>query len=251
MGVRMKFRFLLMAGVMASPLPAATPAPELAALPAVHESDSWTYIDTFERAPSVWRQTHDEVSVVHVLDDGLAFSSRQVGQTGTPAEHMVGRDWSRFRSIGGKEVVVNRPLAFPLVAGKSWDLQYTDPAPANHAHKSETYDLHYRVAGWEDVDVPAGHFHAIKIESTGHWTAETAPGATSVAVAHTDGQGSLAQVVTRRAPVAATVEGRLYKAFWYVPEVGRWVKSVEEFYDVNGNRSERYTGALESWHRAA
>ena len=28
--------------------------------------------------------------------------------------------------------------------------------------------------------------------------------------------------------------GKTYMAFWYVPAVGRWVKSVEEFYDANG-----------------
>jgi hypothetical protein len=41
--------------------------------------------------------------------------------------------------------------------------------------------------------------------------------------------------------------GRLYKAFWYVPEVKRWVKSVEEYYSSGGVRNERYTQELESF----
>ena len=48
-------------------------------------------------------------------------------------------------------------------------------------------------------------------------------------------------------PVPAT--GRTYKAFWYVPEVGRWVKSVEEYYSSNGVRNERYTTEVESFKK--
>jgi hypothetical protein len=43
------------------------------------------------------------------------------------------------------------------------------------------------------------------------------------------------------------VSGRTYKAFWYVPEVRRWVKSVEEYYGSGGVRNERYTAELESF----
>ena len=187
---------------------------------------------------------------MRVTDDGITLATHQVGATGTPAERMVGRDWSRFRSIGGKEVVVNRPLSFPLAAGKSWDLAYTDPAPTNRAHRSETFAEHYRVTGAEDIDVPAGHFHAIKIEASGQWAAEIAIGPTAIAATHADAHGATA-ISTTTAPLHGKVEGRLYKAFWYVPEVHRWVKSVEEYYDANGNRNERYTSELEAWHPGA
>jgi hypothetical protein len=224
-------------------------APDTAGPPAVREKDAWAYVETYERPPGVWRQTHSELSVVHVMDDAIAISTHQVGDSATPQERMLGRDWSRFRSIGGKEVVVNRPVAFPLDVGKSWDLQYLDDAPSNHTHKTETITEHYRVVGLEDVDVPAGHFHAYKIEVNGHWTAEVATGATAVAVAHADARGSSTETAAVR-PMHGAVEGRLYKAFWYVPEVRRWVKSVEEYYDANGNRNERFTAELESWRPA-
>jgi hypothetical protein len=45
-----------------------------------------------------------------------------------------------------------------------------------------------------------------------------------------------------------TASGRTYKAFWYVPEVRRWVKSVEEYYASSGVRNEKYTGELESFN---
>jgi hypothetical protein len=44
-----------------------------------------------------------------------------------------------------------------------------------------------------------------------------------------------------------TVTGRTYKAFWYVPEVKRWVKSIEEYYGSGGVRNESYTGELEGF----
>ena len=226
---------------------ATSPLPELAAAPQVQASDRWAETNTYERAPSTWRQTHDETTVVRVTDDGITLATHQVGATGTPAERMVGRDWSRFRSIGGKEVVVNRPLSFPLTLGKSWDVTYTDTAPGNRTHRSETITEHFRVTGEEDIDVTAGHFHAIKIEANGKWSAEVAIGPTAVAASHVDANGGTA-ISTTRAPVHGTAEGRLYKVFWYVPDVHRWVKSIEENYDTNGNRNERYTDELESWH---
>ncbi len=248
----MRFGLVLAPVLAAMPLATAVAdvAPDVSASPPVREHDQWVETNTYERAPAGWRQTHDQITVVHVMDDGIAIATQQVGATTTPAERIVGRDWSRFRSIGGKEVVVNRPLAFPLTSGKSWEVTYTDTAPENRTHRSETFEEHYRVIGEEDIAVPAGHFHAIKIEANGHWTAQIAIGPTAVAASHADAGGATS-ISTVRTPVHGAAEGRLYKAFWYVPEVRRWVKSVEEYYDANGNRNERYTSELEAWHPGA
>ena len=62
--------------------------------------------------------------------------------------------------------------------------------------------------------------------------------------------GTTVVVQTRKAtPAMAT--GRLYKAFWYVPEIGRWVKSDEEYYGSNGTRTQRFSSELESFKRAS
>ena len=53
---------------------------------------------------------------------------------------------------------------------------------------------------------------------------------------------------TRDKVAARKASGRLYKAFWYVPEVKRWVKSVEEYFDAGGTRTERYQSELEAFH---
>ena len=62
-------------------------------------------------------------------------------------------------------------------------------------------------------------------------------------------QGDTAMITHAQKTGPVQVTGRTYKAFWYVPEIGRWVKSVEEYYGSNGVRNERYTGELESFKR--
>jgi hypothetical protein len=157
----------------------------------------------------------------------------------------VGRDWSRFRNINGKEEVVNRPFLFPLEPGKSWEIEYTEDHP-NKEHKKEQINHHYIVIGWEDVDVPAGHFTAIKVESEGKWKAELEPSIKVGSSSQANRNGSTVVMQSQKV-TPQTTTGRLYKAFWYVPEIKRHVKSIEEYYNAGGVRSERYTDELESF----
>jgi hypothetical protein len=148
--------------------------------------------------------------------------------------------------MGGKETVVHRPFTFPMSVGKTWDLEFTEDHPNNKNHKSETRKLKYRVVGWEDVEVPAGKFKALKIEAEGSWSGEIAPRTTASIANQAGAQGTtaVAQTVNVR---EETVTGRLYQAYWYAPDVKREVKSVEENYDTNGIRSARFTNELESY----
>ncbi len=86
----------------------------------------------------------------------------------------------------------------------------------------------------------------MKVEEEGHWTAELEPMQTVVQGAQST-PGSTAMVTQTQTTKAEPVAGRTYKAFWYVPEVKRWVKSVEEYYSASGIRSARYTQELESY----
>ena len=167
------------------------------------------------------------------------------GSTQPEKELFAGVDWSRSRDVNGKEAVVNRPLSFPLTAGKTWDLHYTEQQP-NKAHRSEEWDTKYTVVGYEAVEVAAGKFNALKIEAEGHWTAEIEPSQTVVQGAQSSAAG-VSMVTQTQKTADRTASGRTYKAFWYVPEVRRWVKSVEEYYSSNGVRTEKYTGELESF----
>nr|WKF56785.1 hypothetical protein HUO10_001250 [Paraburkholderia busanensis] len=217
--------------------------------PSFRSGDTWTYVTTFEKAPSVWRQTHDEVTVLRATQSHIYYSTKPSGSTQTPNETIAGADWSRERNVNGEDVVVNRPFMFPLSQGKTWNVSFTEQHP-NKAFASEKWNSQYRVIGTESVDVPAGKFQAIKVEEEGDWVAQLEPTQT-VTQAMQMQQGDTAMVTHAQKTGPVQVTGRTYKAFWYVPEIGRWVKSIEEYYGSNGQRNERYTAELESFKRIA
>ena len=212
--------------------------------PMVGPQDNWVYRHTLENKAG-WHQTRTEMTVVRAGSSGILIASKDVGAPSAPTEMLVGTDWSRLRNVNGKEVVVARPFSFPLAMGKSWDVDYTELNP-NRQHSSERFASKYLVVGFEDVTVPAGTFRAIKIEADGHWTAEIAPAASAVSATRLDQQGATAVVQTTKTS-AQSATGRIYKAYWYVPEVKRYVKAVEEYFAANGVRNERYTDELEAY----
>lgn len=226
----------------------ASSAPALAQnvnAPTIKAGDTWTYKTTNEKGASGWNQTHDETTVSRVTSSAIYYTVKANGSTQPAKELFAGVDWSRMRDIDGKETVVNRPLSFPVTTGKAWEIHYTEQHP-NKTFKSEEWVHKYTVVGYESVEVPAGKFNALKIEAEGRWTAELEPTQTVVQGAESNSAGT-SMVTQTQKTTDKTVSGRTYKAFWYVPEVRRWVKSVEEYYGSGGVRNERYTGELESF----
>jgi hypothetical protein len=222
---------------------------ESTSAPVLKPGDTWTYITTLETAPNGWRQTHDEIVVTRTTSDHIYFETKQASTTQAATETIAGADWSRSRNVNGTETLVNQPLSFPLTVGKTWQVKYTEAHP-NVKHDSESVDMHFKVIGSESVQVPAGKFDAIKIEAEGEWTAQTAPAHAATSGTVSNEAGTTVVVQSRNAtPVIVT--GQLYKAFWYAPAVGRWVKSVEEYYASNGTRSQRYSVELESFKPAS
>ncbi len=217
--------------------------------PVLQPQDTWTYRRTTETRPDTWRQAHFVGTVLRNSGSTVLLQNKEVDSPNPPREILINADWSAFRSLSGKETVVHRPFAFPISVGKTWDLEFTDDHPNNKGHKSETRRLKYRVVGWEDVEVPAGKFKALKIEADGAWTGEVAPRTAATIATQTSAQGTTAAAQTVNV-TAETVTGRLYQAYWYAPEVKREVKSVEENYDTNGVRSARFTNELEAYKLA-
>jgi hypothetical protein len=213
--------------------------------PIVKSGDTWTYESTVETGPSGWTKTKNEVTVSRVTGSTIYLSSKQSGSTQAARERFVGSDWSRVRSVNAKETVVALPLSFPLSVGKSWELGYTEEHP-NKQHKFEQWNTKYVVVGYETVEVGAGKFQALKIEAEGRWTAELEPTNRVVQGANSTA-GSTTMITQVQGTAATLVAGRTYKACWYVPEVKRWVKSVEEYYGTDGVRNERYTDELQSF----
>ncbi|MBY8609229.1 hypothetical protein K7N18_30900 [Burkholderia arboris] len=218
------------------------------AAPVLKPGDTWTYISTAEIGPNGWRQTRDQISVQRTTSDHIYVETQQSGTTQAPRELIMDADWSRSRSVNGTETVVNRPLAFPLTVGKTWTIQYSESHP-NPRHASEAYETHYKVVGPDTVTVAGGRFDAIKVEAEGTWKAQLAPGQSVTSGVSRNANGSTIVMQSRNSGMAEGT-GKTYMAFWYVPAVGRWVKSVEEFYDTNGTRNARYSNELVSFKRA-
>lgn len=207
--------------------------------------DAWVFRDDTEKGQAT-HQSLDEATIIRTTSDSVLVSIKTVGSAQAPREQMFGKDWSRFRSVNGEETIVNRPLAFPLAIGKTWRVDYTEMNP-NPQHLREHFTHNYRVVGWEEVTVPAGTFKALKIESKGVWTADIGARTVSNALVLKNNQNAV--VIANKNNIAAkTATGRLYKAFWYVPSVKRWVKSLEEYYSSDGTRNERASSELESFN---
>jgi hypothetical protein len=219
--------------------------PQGVSVPSVKAGDTWTYRVTTEKGPTGWNQSRDEFTVSRVTSSSIYYTTKPSGSSQAPKESFSGLDWSRVRDVNGTETVVNRPLDFPLKAGKSWEVRYTEQHPSK-THKSEQWTHKYTVVGFETVEVPAGTFNALKVEAEGHWTAELEPMQTVVQGAQSSA-GATTLVTEAQRTRSEPTSGRTYKAFWYSPEVRRWVKSVEEYYGSSGVRSERFTEELESY----
>jgi hypothetical protein len=213
--------------------------------PVFAPGDSWTYTITVRKGV-VSHQMRQQLTVNRADSSEILVAVKDAGSDMPPAEQLVGADWSRVRNVDGKQTVVNRPLDFPLTVGKHWTIDYTDDHPRDRAHSSEHFHEVYAVTGWASVTVPAGSFKALLVEANGEWTAELAPRAAIASRANQDAEGSTMVMQSGRV-TRQTVSGRLYKAFWYVPSVKRFVKTDEEYFGSNGVLGERLADELEGY----
>jgi len=90
---------------------------------------------------------------------------------------------------------------FPLAPGRQYSAAWEMRRPRAGAFHVR-HERKVNVVGWEDIEVPAGKFRALKVQAIGHF---------------------------RRFDRIASDEAR--NTYWYVPQVKRWVKHVCQ--DVN------------------
>ena len=203
----------------------------------LHDGDHWVYSHLWELGGTVRRPARTDVWVWHDPRAGLMVARRELDTQDPPVRWSIAEDWSRK----AKGETVERPLAFPLWPGKSWDVAHWQPDPENMGYEREGVHQHYSVAGWEDISVPAGKFHAVKIEVSGQWTATPPSG--SVGLGPRDGLPLPKNLWQAPTPL----HGQVLRTLWYVPEVKRWVRQIEYYYDANGALLERHEGELESY----
>ena len=95
-------------------------------------------------------------------------------------------------------------LLFPLEVGKTWDFEYSIKRPDGDV---VTHKRSARVEAWEDVEVPAGRFRALRVVHSGR----------------TERPG-------RAGPMSS---GNVSETFWYAPEIRSMVK--HEYHDTMGH----------------
>ncbi len=140
---------------------------------------------------------------------------------------------NRIYPVEGKKRQINRIalrklLDFPLVVGKKWKDNYSAQLKWEEGHNSarntgttsgdETQIFEsYRVLGWEDVEVQAGRFKALKIEYKREWSS----------------------------PIGGMREGKAW--YWYSPEVKNVIRLQ---FDKSQIWSQYYGVELESFDLA-
>src|SRR5262249_11464972 len=104
-------------------------------------------------------------------------------------------------SLGAVGIIHDKParfLNFPLRVGGSHDVTFEVIARRGGTARSRFQET-IRIVGWEDVEVPAGRFRALKLEAKGTFFR-----------------------------LDASFGGWTRRELWYVPEAKRWVKYTYE-----------------------
>jgi hypothetical protein len=168
---------------------AAVPKPE------VKVDDRWVYRGTDRRrkpptAVYEIRVTFVDSRAIHAVVEPQGRQRRESDATWTP-------EWNTVVSVDeGVYDVEQGIFQFPIAPGRqyraAWEIRRPRAGAFHVRHERKV-----TVVGWEDVEVPAGKFRALKIQADGHF---------------------------RRYDRLASDEAR--NTFWYVPQVKRWVKHV-------------------------
>ena len=129
--------------------------------------------------------------------DGRAIHTVVKRQDGSTSDANWTSDWNATVSVmtGGVIYPHSGLFQFPLDVGKTYESRFE----MAHGKVRQKQEHLVRVAGWEDVVVPAGQFRAIRLDSEGTYQ-------------------RLDRYMT----------GTVRTSTWYVPEVKRWVKYVYE-----------------------
>jgi len=215
--------------------------------PVFKVGDSWVFDQTLEKGPAGFSQQRLDLKVERLNDSTMVVGIKRDGAPTAYEDHIVGADWSQRHVVDGADTVTTRPFTFPMSVGDSWTVDYIDPIhrgaqTSDHVHRT------YKVVGWEDVTVPAGTYHVLKIEADGVDTATIQSPAVAVGGAIVSAGGATSIAHTQRASQGALTR-RTYAEFYYAPEVKNYVKSIEEQYTPDDVRVSREMRMMVSYNK--
>jgi len=213
--------------------------------PQFQPGDTWTYDRTHEAGKTHFSQERAIETIERVGSDNLLLGVKLDGSPNDFDDHLVGLDLSERRTVNGESTVTERLLSFPMKIGSTWQEDFVDPRQQG-AQTSARVQKTYKVIGWEDVTVPAGTFHALKIEANGKLIAQVSLPATAIssAMATTSGATSISHAERAR---SGTITNASYRVLYYAPEIKSYVKSVYEQYDTENVRTKRDISVLVSF----
>lgn len=164
--------------------------------PEVKPGDSWTYRRTELESGKV---TGRSTSRVVFANDKVIQVVVVRGKGEEEIDETYTADWNAIALAGGGNFNPHvGTFRFPLVPGASWPANFENTIPRLGAFQVK-HERTVKVVGWEEVEVPAGKFRALKIEVTGSF-----------------------QRIDR------AISGSAKTLIWYVPGVKRWVKWIYE-----------------------
>jgi hypothetical protein len=162
--------------------------------PEVKVDERWVYRRTDPRAkpPTIvyeLRASFVDARTIHTIVE------RQGGQRDSDATWTP--EWNNVVSGDGTVFVLEKGMfQFPLSVGREYPSTWENKRP-----RSGTFHVKHertvKVVGWEEIEVPAGKFRALKVHAEGTYQRLDRPNS-----------------------------GWARNTFWYVPTVKRWVKSV-------------------------
>jgi len=216
--------------------------------PVFKTGDAWVFDQTSQRGISGFSQQRLDLTVERTDGDTMVVGIKRDGAPTANDDHVVGQDWSQRHVVDGQETPTTRPLSFPMRVGQNWTVDFSDATRRGmqtslHVHRT------YKVMGWEDVTVPAGTFHAMKIEATGMSDGVIITPSAVVGGAAASPLGGSSFTHSQRGETASK-SVRDYDLFFYVPAIKNWVKSVEEQYNGDDVLVKRETRVLVSYHPA-
>ena len=187
--------FLFLSAIACSNALAQSPAP--VERPEFVIGDRWVFrqIDLYNNEEvSKWENKvtgqHDD----SVRFAGVTLANKDAAKVGKSYKASASRSTLTFGNsqiVEGKEVRFD----FPLEVSKTWKYDYK--TRRNDGNGFTTFRVDAKVEGWENVEVPAGKFKALKVTHTSAYSSETG------------GQ---------------TYSGQVLKTYWYSPEVKQEVK---------------------------
>lgn len=218
--------------------------------PSLKEGDKWAYsvrVDVNNAGALSSTTRKWESSIVRSGLQTIILAQKPMDSNLPPNEISFNADWSMTTNLNGKNAITSKPFDFPMKEGRTWKFEKVEEKVDSQIKIRRT-TLKYTVVGWVDVKVPAGEFKALKIEAEGEWEKEfEMRGASTNSVISTSGIGAAVAVQSTTPFIPPATSGRLYKAYWYVPAVKRFVKSIDEDMNSSGALHQRSTQELESF----